>query len=64
MKGVAFVLTVVICFAILGLPVLRFFLGILGVVLGIDADVVVPLSMFLTVVFVVGFAIKSFFIDK
>ena len=63
MKGIAFILAMVVCFAIFGLPILGCFLGILGVVLGISVEVVVPLAMVLTVAMIVGIGIKSFFID-
>jgi len=63
MKGIAFILAMVVCFAVFGLPILGCFLGILGVVLGISVEVTVPLAMFLTVAMVVGIGIKSFFID-
>ena len=53
MKGIAFFVAVVLCLIIFGLPILGCFLCILGVVLGISVEVVVPLAMVLTVVFVI-----------
>ena len=53
MKGVAFILAVVLGLIFVGIPILGCFLGILGVVLGISVEVAVPLAMVLTVAFVV-----------
>ena len=53
MKGIAFILAVALSLIIFGLPILGCFLCILGVVLGISVEVVVPLAMVLTVVFVI-----------
>jgi hypothetical protein len=63
MRGVGFILAMVVCLAIFGLPIFGCFLGILGLVLGISVEVVVPMAMILTVAMVVGIGIKSFFID-
>lgn len=64
MKGIGFILATVVCLAVLGLPILGCFLGILGLVLGISVEVTVPLAMILTVAMVAGIGIKVFFIDK
>ena len=64
MKGIGFILAVVLGIAIFGVPILGCFLGLLAIVLGVAVDVAMPLAMVLTVVMIVGMAIKAFFLDQ
>ena len=64
MKGVVYIIRLVIILAIFGLPLLRCFMGLLVVGLGVDADAALTLGIFLTVALVAGMGIKTFFIDK
>ena len=63
MKGIVFIIAVVIILASFGLPVLGCFMGILVVGLGVGVEAAMPLAMILTVALVAGIGIKSFFID-
>jgi hypothetical protein len=63
MKGVLFIIGVVICLAIFGLPILGCFLLLLGVVLDVAVEVAFPLAIVLTVALIVGIGVKKFFID-
>jgi hypothetical protein len=52
MKGIAFVLALVVCLIIFGVPILGCIMGLLCIILGIGVDAALAVGMFLTVVFV------------
>lgn len=64
MKGIVFIIGLVIMLAIFGFPVLRCIMGLLVIGLGVDVDTALTLGIFLTVASVAGIGIKSFFIDE
>jgi hypothetical protein len=63
MKGIVFIIGLVIIVAIFGLPLMACFMALLGVFLGVTCEVALPLGMFLAVVMIAGIGIKSFFFD-
>jgi hypothetical protein len=63
MKGIVFIVGLVVCLAIFGLPILGCFMGLLVIFVGVGVDAALPVGMVLTVVMIVGIGIKSFFID-
>jgi hypothetical protein len=63
MKGIVFILGVVVGLVVFGVPLLECFLGILCITLGVAFEIALPLAMFFTVAMVVGIGIKSFFVD-
>ena len=63
MKGIAFVVAVVVGLAIFGLPILGCLMTFLVVFVGVGVDAALTLGMFLTVAMVVGIIIKTVFID-
>jgi len=63
MKGVIFVIAVLVSLAVFGLPVLGCIIGLLVIGLGVGVEVALTLGMFLTVAMVVGITIKAVFID-
>jgi hypothetical protein len=64
MKGIGFVVAVIVVLAVFGLPITGCIAGLLAIGLGVVADVAVPLAMFLAVVLVVGIGVKVWFIDE
>ena len=64
MKGVVFIIALIVILAIFGVPVLGCFMGILVIGLGVGVEAAMPLAMILTVAMVAGIGIKSFFIDE
>ena len=63
MKGIVFIIGLVVSLAIFGFPILVCIACLLAIGLGVVADVAVPLAMFLTVALVAGIGIKVFFVD-
>ena len=63
MKGIVFIVGLIITLAIFGLPLLGCFMALLVVFLGVTCEVALPLGMFLAVVMIAGIGIKVFFID-
>ena len=63
MKGIVFIIGLVIIVAIFGLPLMACFMALLVAFLGVTCEVALPLAMFLTVALVAGIGIKVFFID-
>ena len=63
MKGLVFIVGLIIILAIFGLPLLGCFMGLLVIGLGVAVEAAMPLAMILTVALVAGIGIKSFFID-
>ena len=53
MKGISFILAVVLGLAIFGLFILGCFMGLLVVFVGVSVEAALPVGMILTVVFVV-----------
>ena len=53
MKGIAFILAVVLCLIIFGLPILVCFMELLCIGLGVGVGVALPVAMVMSVVFVV-----------
>jgi hypothetical protein len=53
MKGIAFILAMVVCLIVFGVPILACFMSILAIGLGIGVDAALTVGMVLTVVFVV-----------
>ena len=60
MKGVVFIVAVVLSLVIFGLPVLACFMGLLAIGLGIGVDAALTLGMILTVALVVGIGSSQF----
>ena len=63
MKGIFFILAVVFCLIVFGVPILECFMTLLVVFLGVGVDAALTLGMFLTVAMVAGIGIKVFFVD-
>jgi hypothetical protein len=63
MKGIVFIIGLVIIVAIFGLPLLGCFIGLLVIGLGVAVEAALPLAMILTVALVAGIGIKSIFFD-
>jgi hypothetical protein len=64
MKGLVFIVGLIIILAIFGLPLLGCFMGLLVIFVGVAVEAALPLAMFLTVALVAGIGIKVFFIDE
>ena len=64
MKGIGFILGLVLMLAIFGLPIMGCIAMLLAIGLGVAAEVAVPLAMFSAVAMIVGIGIKAFFIDE
>jgi hypothetical protein len=62
MRGLVFVVGVILCIVFFGIPVLGCFAFLLAL-LGVAAEAAVPLGMVLAVVYIVGIGIKVFFYD-
>ena len=60
MKGIVFIIALVVVLAIFGVPVLCCFMGILVVGLGVGVEAAMPLAMILTVAMVAGIGISHF----
>jgi hypothetical protein len=63
MKGIVFVVAVLLGIAIFGLPILGSLMAILVIILGIGVEAAMAVGMVLTVALIVGMAIKVFFVD-
>ncbi len=63
MKGIVFILAVVLSLIVFGVPILGCIMGLLCIILGVGVDAALILGMILTVALVVGISIKSIFID-
>ena len=63
MKGIFFIIGLVICLVVFGLPILWCLMCILCVTLGVAVDAALTLGIFLTVALVAGIGIKVFFVD-
>ena len=61
MKGIVFIIALLIILAIFGLPVLCCFMGILVVGLGVGVEAAMPLAMILTVAWLPGSGSRHFF---
>jgi hypothetical protein len=64
MKGIVFVIGLVVCLIVFGVPLLGCFMGLLVIGLGVGVEVALTLGMFLTVALVAGIGIKSIFFDE
>ena len=60
MKGIGFILAVVLGLLIFGVPILGCFMGLLVIILGVGVDVAMTLGMILTVVMFVGMRSRCF----
>jgi hypothetical protein len=63
MKGVLFIIGVVLCLLIFGPPIFGCFLLLLAVGLDVAVETAFPCAAFLTVAWIVGIGIKKFFLD-
>jgi hypothetical protein len=63
MKGLGFVIGVVICLLFFGPPILGCFLLLLAVGLGVAVETAFPVAVFLTVAMIVVIGIKKMFLD-
>lgn len=64
MKGIGFILAVVLGLLIFGVPILACFMGLVVIILGVGVEAAMTVAMVLTVVMIVGMAIKAFFVDQ
>ena len=63
MKGIVFVIGLIIIVAIFGLPLMACFMALLVIFVGVAVEAALPLAMILTVALVAGIGIKVFFFD-
>ena len=53
MKGIVFVIAVVVSLIVFGVPILACFMGLLAIGLGIGVEAALPVAMVMAVIFVV-----------
>ena len=64
MRGLGFIVAVLLGIAICGLPILGSFMLLLVIFLGIEAEAAMTIGMVLTVALIGGMAFKAFFVDE